>query len=483
VIFSFTNNFLALFISKSNLRKNIMTSKLKDIHAGWPELFFILLLFAGCSSRPMQDPVNPSRQWPGFRGKYAAGVLDDAGLPESWDVESMQHVKWKTEVPGLGLSCPVIWGDRVYITTAVSSGDNGEIKTGIFGDVGSVNDSSVHEWKVLCYNKNNGRLEWERTACRGVPQVKRHPKSTHANSTAVTDGRHLVVFFGSEGLYCYDMDGHLEWGKDFGILRSVFFAANSAEWEFASSPILYENVVIVQCDVLDNSFVAALDADTGDELWKVPREDYPGWATPNIYLDQGQARVVVNGYRHIGAYDFKTGREIWRMSGGGDIPIPTPVIGEDLVYFNSAHGRQSPIFAVRKNAEGNITPASNETSNEFVAWSLPRDGAYMQTMILYEGLLYCCKWNGTITCYDAFTGEAAYREKLGDVKSFTASPVISDGRLFIPDDEGSVYIIQTGRDFKLLDTLPLGDVCMATPALSDGMMVFRTQSQLIAIGD
>lgn len=460
-----------------------MKYKTVKFHAKWPKLFFVLLLAAECSVNLVQTGVDPERQWSAYRGRFASGVLDGCGLPETWDVKTMEHIKWKTEVPGLGLSCPVTWGDRVFVTTAVSSIDESGLKTGIFGNVESVSDSSVHEWKVLCYNKNNGRLEWERTACTGIPKVKRHPKSTHANSTAVTDGKHVVVFFGSEGLYCYDMDGKLQWEKDFGILRSAFFAANSAEWEFASSPILYENVVIVQCDVLENSFVAALDADTGEELWRTLRDDYPGWATPNIYLDRDKPRVVVNGYRHIGAYDFNTGEEIWHMSGGGDIPIPTPVIGEDLVYFNSAHGRQSPIFAVRKTAAGDITLVGDETSNGYIPWSLPRGGAYMQTMILYEGLLYCCQWNGTITCYDALSGDVAYREKLGDVKSFTASPVISDGKLYVSDDEGTVYIVRTGRDFELLNTLTLGDVCMTSPALSDGMMVFRTQRYLIAVGD
>jgi outer membrane protein assembly factor BamB len=422
------------------------------------------------------------RQWPCYRGPFASGVFDNAGLPETWDINTGDNILWKTEIPGLGLSCPVIWGNRVFITTAIGKADTIGLKTGIFGDVTSVQDSLEHEWKVYCFDKQTGNLIWEKTAHTGLPRVKRHPKSTHANCTVTTDGKYVVAFFGSEGLYCFNMDGEFMWMKDFGTLRSSFFSAPEAEWEFASSPLLYNGRVIVQCDVLENSFLGVLDAATGNEIWKVSRNDYPGWATPNLYVNAGKPVVVVNGFNHIGGYDFQTGEEIWRMSGGGDIPIPTPVIGENLVYFNSAHGRQAPIYAVRKDAIGDISLSGNQSSNEYVTWSLPRSGSYMQTMILYRGLLYSCEWNGSITCFDALTGERIYRNKLGTTSSFTASPVIADGKLFLSDDDGIVYIVQTGKDFSVLNTCPLGDVCMTSPAISEGLIVFRTQQHLVAIG-
>lgn len=234
--------------------------------------------------------------------------------------------------------------------------------------------------------------------------------------------------------------------------------------------------------MLENSFLVVLDAETGNEVWKVKRNDYPGWATPNIYFKDGQPVIVVNGFNHIGGYDFGTGKEIWKMSGGGDIPIPTPVTGENLIYFNSAHGRKSPIFAVKKDAVGDITLTEDQVSNDFIAWSLPRAGSYMQTMVLYEGLLYSCDWNGGISCFDALTGQRIYRNKLGS-NSFTASPVIADHKLYISDDEGNVYIVQTGKDFKLLNTSPIGDVCMTSPAIASGLMIFRTQHYLIAVGN
>jgi outer membrane protein assembly factor BamB len=378
-----------------------------------------LLLPLLLSFHPGED-ISPERQWSQYRGYYSNGALDNANLPQKWDVINNENIKWKKEIPGLGLSSPVVWGNKLFITTAISEKDSEGLKTGIYGDIGSVNDDSEHEWKVICINKQDGQTIWERTSCKGIPEQKRHPKSSHANSSVATDGKHVIAFFGSEGIYCYDMDGKLFWQKDFGVLRSVFFRVESAEWEFASSPIIHEGVVIVQCDVMENSFLAAYEASSGKELWKKSRDEYPGWCTPNIYLNNGKAYIAVNGYKHRGGYDFKTGEEIWSMSGGGDIQVPTPIVGGDLVYFNSAHGPSSPILAVKKEAAGEL----NMESDPFISWSVPRGGSYMQTMLLYKGLLYNLRWNGNILCFDAQTGEEIYNEKLGGKnKSFTASPV------------------------------------------------------------
>lgn len=438
----------------------------------------LLVLITGYQS---SIGVVPERQWSMYRGYYASGVMDQANLPDEWDLQSGENIKWKRSVPGLGLSCPVVWGDRVFITTAISEEDTEGFKTGIYGDVGSVNDQSVHEWKVYCINRNNGELIWERTACKGIPEQKRHPKSSHANCTPATDGHFVVAFFGSEGLYCYDMDGNLQWKKDFGILRSVFFAVESAEWEFASSPLIYEGKIIIQCDVLNNSFLAAYDLASGRELWKKERDEYPGWCTPNIYFDQGKTRVAVNGYKRRGGYDLETGEEIWWMSGGGDIQIPTPVVGDELVYFNSAHGRQSPILAITNDARGDITLKDDQTSSEYVKWSVPRGGSYMQTLLLYRDLLYNLGWNGALQCYDALTGDKIYDEKLSRAESFTASPVASDGKIYLVNDKGKVYIVQSGRNFNILKENDLHDTCMVTPAITQDFLIFRTQQYLVAV--
>ncbi|MDP4222282.1 MAG: PQQ-binding-like beta-propeller repeat protein [Bacteroidota bacterium] len=426
--------------------------------------------------------VKPERQWPGYRGYLASGVLDNANLPETFDFQKSVNILWKVSIPGMGISSPSIWGNRLFITTAVSEGDKAGFKPGLYGDVTPVKDSSIHEWKVYCIDKKSGKVIWERTAYKGIPKVKRHPKSTHANSTIATDGKHVVAFFGSEGLYCYNYDGKLLWQKNFGLLRSAFFVMKNAEWEFASSPLIYDGSVVIQCDVLENSFLAAYDAETGKELWKVSRDEYPGWCTPNIYTNAGKTCVAVNGYKHRGGYDFKTGKEIWNMSGGGDIPIPTPVLGDNVIFFNSAHGKYSPIMAVKTNATGDITLKENETSNSGVLWSMPRGGSYIQTMLLYRNHLYSLNWNGTIQCLDPATGKEIYNAKLGASKSFMASPVASDGKIYIIDETGTVYILEDGETFKLLAEIPTNEISLTAPAITDGIIFFRTQNYLYAAG-
>ncbi|MGD0754687.1 MAG: PQQ-binding-like beta-propeller repeat protein [Bacteroidales bacterium] len=445
------------------------------------ELLF-LFFFLVFSIDKVLCQVNPDRQWTSYRGKLASGVLDNANLPDSFNFNEMLNVRWKTEIPGLGLSSPVIWDDKIFITSAVSQEDKKGFKPGIYGDITPVNDSSIHEWKVFCINKNTGRMIWERTSFKGIPKMKRHPKSTHANTSVATDGKYVVAFFGSEGLYCYDMNGNLLWQKNFGILRSVYFMATFAEWEFASSPVIYNGVLIIQCDVMENSFVAAYDVKTGKEIWKTQRDEYPGWCTPNIYKNDGKIYVALNGFKNRGGYDFKTGKEVWKMSGGGDIQIPTPIVGNDLIYFNSAHGKSSPIIAVKTNAVGDITLKESETSNEFVKWSLPRGGSYMQTLLLYKNHLYNVNWNGSLVCLDPNMGKEIYHAKLGQAKSFIASPVASDGKIYIVDEEGTVYIVKDGDDFKLLAEIPMNDICMTAPAITDGMIIFRTQKYLVAVG-
>lgn len=445
-------------------------------------LIFTVLIISIIISSSVYGQLKKERQWPGYRGYMSSGVLDNADLPESFDITTMKNIMWKTRIPGLGISSPVIWDNKIFLTSAISSEDNEGFKPGIYGDVMPVNDNSVHEWKVFCIDKESGQIIWEKTSYKGVPKMKRHPKSTHANPTAATDGKYVLAFFGSEGLYCYDMNGNLQWQKNFGTLKSVFFTMESAEWEFASSPIIHNGMAIIQCDVLENSFLASYDMKTGKEIWKTSRDEYPGWCTPNIYVNAGKTYVVVNGYKHRGGYDFSTGKEIWRMSGGGDIQIPTPILGEGLIFFNSAHGKSSPVIAVKSTAIGDITLKEGETSNSFVQWSIPRGGSYIHTMLLYRNRLYNIAWNGTINCYDPATGTEIYNSKLGKSKSFIASPVASDGRIFIVDEEGTVYIISSGDKFNLIKEIQLNEICMTAPAIADGNIYFRTQNYLYAVG-
>jgi outer membrane protein assembly factor BamB len=448
-------------------------------------LTFVALVVAATSLQA-QTRVSPRAgvDWPGFRGIAAAGTDEGASLPVSWSVPDSKLVKWKVPVAGLGHSSPVVWGDMVCTATAISGTPDPQLKVGLYGDIGSVLDTTTHKFMVMCFDKRSGKLRWEQTAKSGVPVIKRHPKSTHASSTLATDGTHIVAFFGSEGLYAYDAKGALVWKKDFGQLDSGFYMAPEAQWGFASSPIIHNGRVIVQADVQKGSFVAAFDVRTGKELWRTPRADVPTWSTPAVVNMNGRDQVIVNGWKHIGGYDLETGKEVWRMTGGGDIPVPTPIVAHGLVFITNAHGKAAPIFAIKPSATGDISLKEGESSNAHIAWSYQRDGGYMQTPIVVGDILYVCRDNGVLSAFDAKTGVRHYQARLGDGRTgFSASAVAAGGRLYFTSEDGDVYVVKAGTTYELLGTNPLGEVAMATPAISEGRLLFRTRGHLVAIGD
>jgi outer membrane protein assembly factor BamB len=228
-----------------------------------------------------------AQNWPSFRGPNASGVSNGPSTALKWNVAGGENVLWKTPVPGMAVSSPVVWGDRVFVSTAVSSDPNAGIKTGLYGDVKPSSDLSMHSWRLLSLDKRTGKVLWERVAHEGTPKTKRHPKSSQASATPVTDGRHVVVSFGSEGLYAYDFDGKQIWKRDLGVLNAGWFYDPDYEWGIGSSPIIWKNSVIVQCDIQKNSFVAAFDVATGRELWRTAREEIPSWSTPTVYERDG----------------------------------------------------------------------------------------------------------------------------------------------------------------------------------------------------
>jgi len=435
--------------------------------------------------------ASADTNWPSFRGRNACGISDGPPTRETWSVERSEGILWQRPVPGLGHSSPIIWGDRLWITTAVNENKTAPLKVGLYGEPESADDNDAQQWKVLCFGKSDGKLLWEKTAREGIPRQKRHPKATHANCTMATDGTNFVAFFGSEGLYCYDFDGDLKWAKDFGTLRASPVVYNDAydlqgtnlEWGFASSPIIYRGRVYLQCDVLSNGFVTALNVANGKEVWKTRRSDTATWSTPNICEEGKHPELVVNGWNHMGGYDAETGAEIWRMSGGADCPVPTPMPWHGLIFLMSAHGPRSPIYAVRAEATGDVS-LHGASANEQVAWSILRGAAYMQTPLLLGDNLYSCNINGVLSCFEAATGKQRYKERLGGGDDgFTASPVTCGGKIYFTSERGAVYVLAAGNDFKPLATNHMGDVCMATPAISDGVLYFRTQGRLTAVGN
>lgn len=434
---------------------------------------------ASISVRGFAD-AKPGVDWPSFRGIGGTGIAEGFPTATTWDVAAKKNVLWSTPVAGLGHSSPVIWGSRLCLTTAISGKNDNSIKIGLYGDVTSVDDVTEHTWKVLCYDKTTGKNVLDKTVLQAVPKIKRHTKSTHASSTLATDGTHLIAMFGSEGLHAFDFSGKELWSKDFGVLEASWSMDPKAQWDFGSSPIIHNGVVIVQADVLKNSFLAAIDVNTGKELWRTARQDVPTWSTPAIDVVNGQTQIIVNGYKQTGAYDFQTGKSIWTMSGGGDIPVPTPVLGNGLVFITNAHGLLSPIFAIRNTATGDIT-SKGDQKNPNLVWSVPRDGSYMASPILYRDVLYVCRWNGVLGAYNPTTGERVFQGRLGaGTSAFTASAVAADGKIYYTSEEGDVYVLKAGT-FETIATNSLGGIAMATPAISEGVLYFRTSNSLIAI--
>jgi len=437
-------------------------------------LLFCFFILNGYS----QTPYN--QQWPSFRGPWGLGFVENSKPATTWNAETGEHIKWKTAIPGLGHSSPVIWDNFLFVTTAVNTTKSESLKVGLYGDIDEANDSAVHEFKVYCIDKNSGKILWERMAHKGIPKSKRHTKASPANCTPATDGKYLVVHFGSEGLFCYDLKGNLIWKKDMGILAPGPYTDPGVEWGYASSPIIYKDKIVMQYDIPQKPYITALDLATGKEVWKTSREgEVSTWCTPAVYSGNGKTMVIANGFNHICGYDFESGKEIWRLSNGGDAPAPTPVIANGLIYLNSAHGKFSPIFAVRPDAVGDITLAPDSTKNQYIVWSVKRGGAYMQTPLVYNGYLYNLQVNGQLMCFDAVTGEMKYKDSLKE--AFTASGVAADGKLYFSSEDGNIYVIQSGPEFKVLAKNVLKDVCMATPAISGNTLYFRTQHYLIAV--
>ena len=419
--------------------------------------------------------------WPSFRGAQARGIAEGYATPTEWDVERGTHIKWKTAIPGLAHSSPVVWDDRIFVTTAVRNKAEAELKVGLYGDITPVENEGVHSWKIYSIDKTTGEVLWERTAHRGVPRTECHPKSTHANSTPATNGKHVIAFFGSEGLYCYDFEGNLVWKKDLGVLDSNFFLVPEAQWGFASSPVIHGDVVIVQCDVRENSFIAAFRVQDGKELWRTPREDVPTWSTPTVHEEKGRRQVIVNGYKHIGGYDLETGDELWRMTGGGDIPVPTPVVSDGLIFITNAHGLAAPVYAIKTDAIGDISLPEGESTNRYIAWSCRNHGNYLQTVLVHRECLITCNDGGVMIVYEAKTGEIVERKRLGKGGRFSASPVAADGKLYFTSEDGDIYVLKAAPGFEILATNPMGETTMATPAISEGVLFFRTRGHLVAV--
>ncbi len=423
-----------------------------------------------------------AQNWPSFRGPAASGVADGTPTAVKWNAATGENVLWKTPVPGVAVSSPIVWGERVYVSTAVSSDASAGIRTGLYGDVEPAKDVSKHTWKLVALDARSGKVAWERVAHEGIPKTKRHPKSSQATATPVTDGRHVIVSFGSEGLYAYDVDGKLLWTRDLGVLNAGWFYDPDYEWGVGSSPIIWKNMVIVQCDIQKGSFLAAFDVATGRPIWRTEREEIPSWSTPAIFEHDGRTELVTQATTFIRGYDAATGKELWRLGGNSEITIPTPIVGPGFIIVTNGYRGVQPIYAIKPGASGDISLKDDKTSSEFIAWSTNRGGPYIPTPVIYGEHLYVLQVNGVLAAYDVRTGMRVYQERVAGGGSFSASPVAADGKLYLTSEDGDIHVVKAGAKYELLGTNAMGQVIMATPAISNGVIYVRGLKDVFAVG-
>jgi outer membrane protein assembly factor BamB len=400
--------------------------------------------------------------WPQFRGRAASGVADGEKPPLRWSVDVPPvNVRWKTAIPGLGHSSPVVWGDRLFVTTAVSSQPAA--------------DMPVHAFKVYALDRRTGAVLWEKTVHSGVPKSRRSPRGSFASATPVTDGQKLVVLFGSQGLFCFDLEGNLLWQKDLGIFAGGSFADPEYPWGDASSPVLFRDTVIVQCDRQQGSFVAAYSLADGSERWRAARDELPSSGTPTLFQGPDGAELVTNGVRRIRGYDPATGKELWHLeTGSSTIAGSTPVVAlGDLFIVGNGYRPLQPLYAIRRGARG-----------EIAAWSHKSGGPYYVTPLIYGEHLYVLTEQGVLTLYYARTGEEIYSQRVGGDKgaTFSASPVAADGHLYLASEDGDVYVVRAGIEYQLVAVNHIGELVMATPAIVDGMIYVRTRQHVLGIG-
>jgi len=392
-------------------------------------------------------------------------------------------VLWRTPIPGLAHSSPIVWGDTVFVTSAISSRGAATFKPGLYGDGDASEDASSHRWMLYAIDKKTGQIRWERVAAQGAPRNKRHIKSTYASASPATDGRIVVAWFGSQGIFAYDMNGGLRWSVDLGRVDMGAYDIPAYEWGPASSPIIWNGLVIVQCDTQADSFLIALNAQTGETVWKTDREELPSWGTPTVVNTRAGPELITNASNFVRGYDPKTGKELWKLGGSSKITAPTPIFANGLHIVASGRAPERPVFAVKPGARGDLTLAKDATENAGVAWSKTGRGSYMPTPLAYHGIVYVLANNGVFDAYDGETGKEIYRQRLQLVGSgYSASPVAADGRIYLSNEDGEMVVVEAGATFKQLATNSMGEMLMATPALSDGVMYVRGVSTLFAIG-
>lgn len=408
------------------------------------------------------------RFWPQWRGPYATGVSRHANPPTEWS--ETKNIRWKVEIPGRGSASPIIWGDRLYVLTAVPA--DAPSGNASHAPRGGIRPRVAHQFTVLAINRRDGKVVWQRTAREEQPHEATHPDNgTWASSSAVTDGEHVIAFFESRGLYAYDMEGKLVWEKDLGdkSMRNQFGEG--------TTPALHGNRLAIVWDHQGQSFIVTLDKRTGQEIWRAERDEIDSWATPLIVEHDGRAQVVTSGMNRLRSYDLETGKLIWESPGVAMNLIPSPVAADGMVFVTSGF-RGNHLKAIRlAAARGDIT------GSEAIAWTLDRDTPYVPSPLLYDGILYLLKSNsGILSAFDAKTGKPHYQlQRLDGLSEVFASPVGAGGRVYIPGRDGMTLVIRHGPAFEVLAKNTLDDGFDASPALVDNEIYLRGHRYLYSI--
>jgi outer membrane protein assembly factor BamB len=419
--------------------------------------------------------------WPQFRGPGARGTSDTTNLPESWS--KTENVVWKTKIPGRGWSSPVIWGDRIFLTSATQlKGKTEKVKPGLYFGGERATPLHPHRWVVYCIDFKSGKILWEKTAHEGVPKEGHHLKNTLASETPVTDGKRVYAYFGNVGLFTYDMEGNLLWKKDLGSYRTAY------NWGTASSPVLHGDRLFIVDDNEEHSFVAAFDTKTGKEIWNVKRDEKSNWATPFVWENDLRTELVTCGKKMVRSYSLD-GKLLWELGGMSSIVIPTPFAAHGLLYVTSGYvmSLQKPVFAIKPGGKGDISLKDKETSNQFIAWYQAKGGPYNVSPVLYGETLYVLYDRGFLSAFDACTGKAVYQPamaRLGASEHYTASPWAYNNKIFCLSEEGQTVVIPTGgQKPDIVRKNDLDELCMATPATARGSLFIRTESQLYRIAN
>jgi outer membrane protein assembly factor BamB len=442
-------------------------------------------------------------EWPQFRGPSGSGVADESALPERWS--KTENIAWSIEVPGRGWSSPIVWRDRVFVTSAISPGAFKAPSTGIYGndyaaelskqglsddevvkrvvnrDIELTSETGDIRYMVYALEANTGKVVWEREAHRGQPFGGRHRKNTYASETPVTDGERLYVSFGGNvGLFCYAMDGTLLW-KHTWPPQPIYL-----DFGTASSPVVHDGRVYQLHDNDGASFLAALDAKAGVELWTVKREEKApmtsGWATPFVWNSGARTEIVTIGRGRVVSYSLD-GQELWRLSGMTQA-TPSPVAADGLLYVGSGSQGDAnrPLMAIRPGAHGDISLAGDQDANAFVAWRQPRFSGYTPSPVVYRGRVYALNDNGILQVADAKTGKDVFKARVGGGgHTFSSSPLASQGRVYLLSEDGDMFVIRAADRYEEVAKNSLDEMSLASPAADADSLYVRTQTRLYRI--